>query len=533
MDSNNYTSNSNHLDPNISTNPKDVGQWEMIRDVKFEGSPTHVALLHTNKIFAYGGSSLDESKLQNPPPAEILNLETLKVSRLSMDEVKGDLWCGGHTFLEDGRLLMVGGTHYYPKRLGLFGGLNQAYTLEPDTEKWTRLNNMQIGRWYPTLLRLADNSVLTIGGLKDKFPEFWVRLQEVYQADQSWYPMQHRKLFPLYPRLHLLPDGDVFYSGVFNTHFFIPRAFPSALWSYQTRRWKPWGGNHIDKRREEGISLMLALRPPEYRAKVLVAGGGEHNKYRLLLDLLNQFGAGKLLARLPHNQALDSVERIDLSQENPTWKRDSTMCSPRIHAVGVLLPDGQVLAVGGMSHHSHYITKEDFEDQDMASKMGVLHAEIYHPEAKTWTWMAPQKRPRLYHSTALLLPDGRVISMGSNPYANIIEKSIEIYSPPYLYRSDRPVIIEYPSQLSYNQTFTLGVNQSRQVSQIVLMRPEVLTHVTNTDQRLLALEFKVLNDEKLEVQGPLKAAHMPQGFSLLFVLNNDSVPSIGKFVKVK
>ena len=209
------------------------------------------------------------------------------------------------------------------------------------------------------------------------------------------------------------------------------------------------------------------------------------------------------------------------------------MCSPRIHAVGVLLPDGQVLVVGGMSQHSHYITKEDFEDQDMANRMGVLHAEMYNPEAKTWSWMAPQKRPRLYHSTALLLPDGRVISMGSNPYANIIEKSIEIYTPPYLYQSDRPVIIEYPSQLSYHQSFTLRVNQSRQVSQIVLMRPEVLTHVTNTDQRLLALEFKVLNDEKLEVQGPIHAAYMPQGFSLLFVLNNDGVPSIGKFVKVE
>lgn len=533
MDSHNHPSQANHSDPDISTDPKEVGQWKMVCDAEFEGSPTHVALLHTNKIFAYGGSSLDESTLQSPPPAEILDLETLTVSKLPMDRVQGDLWCGGHTFLEDGKLLMVGGTQYYPKRLGLFGGLNQAYTLDPETEKWTRLDDMQLGRWYPTLLRLADNSVLTIGGLKDKFPEFWVRLQEVYRAGRGWQPMAHKKLFPLYPRLHLLPDGNVFYSGVFNTHFFMPKAFPSALWNYQTRQWQPWGGNHIEYRREEGMSLLLALRPPDYQAEVLVAGGGDHNKYRTLLDLFNQFGAGKLLARLPHNRALDSAERIDLSRGNPIWQRDSTMCSPRIHAVGVLLPDGQVLAVGGMSHHSHYTTKEDFENQDLANKMGVLHPEMYNPATKRWTWMAPQQRPRLYHSTALLLPDGRVISMGSNPYANIIEKSIEIYTPPYLHRGDRPVIIEHPAQLSYNQTFTLRVNQSRQISQVVLMHPEVLTHVTNTDQRLLELEFKVLNDETLEVQGPLNAAHMPQGFSLLFVLNNDGVPAIGKFVKVK
>ena len=532
MDSHSHSPHPNHPDPVISTAPKDVGQWQMVEGTQFSGSPTHVALLHTNKIFAYGGSSLDKDKLTKPPSAELLDLERMEITAIDTDEIKGDLWCGGHTLLPDGRLLMVGGTSYYPKRLGLYGGLNQAYMFDPVSETWARLGDMQMGRWYPTLLRLPDNSILTIGGLRDKFPEFWVRLQELYQDDQGWQAMAHKKLFPLYPRLHLLPDGDVFYSGVFNTHFFIPWAFPSALWQYQTKHWQPWGGKHTDKQREEGISLLLALRPPDYKAEVLIAGGGQHNKFRIVLDLLNQYGAAKLVARLPHNQALASVERIDLSQENPTWQRDSTMRSPRIHAVGVLLPDGQVLAVGGMSHHSHYTTREDFENKDMADQMGVLHAELYNPETRTWSWMAPQMRPRLYHSTALLLPDGRVISMGSNPYSGVIEKSIEIYSPPYLCRGDRPVIIECPSQITYNQAFTLHVNQSRQISQIVLMRLEVLTHVTNTDQRLLALGFKVLGDDSLEVQGPLKTAHMPQGYCLLFVLNNDGVPSIGKFIKI-
>jgi hypothetical protein len=208
------------------------------------------------------------------------------------------------------------------------------------------------------------------------------------------------------------------------------------------------------------------------------------------------------------------------------------MNARRIHAVGVLLPDGRVLAVGGMSGHNHYITQESFEDQHMAEKMGVLNAELYDPADRTWSWMAAQKRPRLYHSTAILLPDGRVISMGSNPYARMIEKTIEVYSPPYLFRGDRPVITAHPDKLSHGEAFRLDVNRARGVAQVVLMRPEVLTHVTNTDQRLLELEWKVLNDETIEVQGPPTRGHMPQGVAMLFVLNNDGVPSVGAFVRV-
>jgi hypothetical protein len=162
----------------------------------------------------------------------------------------------------------------------------------------------------------------------------------------------------------------------------------------------------------------------------------------------------------------------------------------------------------------------------------VLPPEIYDPRADTWTMMAMPQRPRAYHSTALLLPDGRVISMGGNPQPHVIEHSIEIFSPPYLFRSDRPVIIQVPSEISYQETFSVEVDRARQVAQVVLMRPEALTHVTNTDQRLLELAFSALGEDKLEVQSPLSRAHMPQGFALLFVLNQDGTPSVGRFIRV-
>ena len=223
----------------------------------------------------------------------------------------------------------------------------------------------------------------------------------------------------------------------------------------------------------------------------------------------------------------DTAERIDLSAPRPRWELVSKMHHPRIHANGVLLPDGNVLVVGGMSIYGGHTS-------DVHGVPGtVLEAEMYDPSANTWTRMAAQQKARVYHSTAILLPDGRVISMGSNPASKMIEKSIEIFSPPYLFRGERPVINEYPEQITHSQPFSVAVDKARQIKKVVLMGLEVLTHVTNTDQLLLELKFDAVNDEKLEIQGPPTPAHLPRGYCLLFVLNQQGVPSVGKFVKVR
>ena len=222
----------------------------------------------------------------------------------------------------------------------------------------------------------------------------------------------------------------------------------------------------------------------------------------------------------------DTAERIDLSMPTPRWGLASKMHHPRIHANGVLLPDGNVFVVGGMSTYGGHMS-------DMHGVPGaVLEAEMYDPSTNTWTRMAAQQKARVYHSTAILLPDGRVISMGSNPASKMIEKSIEIFSPPYLFRGERPVVTEFPEHIAHSQPFSITVDQARQIGKVVLMGLEVLTHVTNTDQRLLELKFRIVNDERLEIQGPPTAAHMPRGHCLLFVLNQQGVPSVGKFVKV-
>lgn len=513
-------------DQHAVEDPRLGGRWEMA-PVQMEGAATHIALLHTHKILAFGGSSQDPDALINHPPAELLDLRTWTKTSVPQAPIAGDIFCSGHTLLEDGRVLVAGGTKRYinwfiPKywRVGrvhipvgiqrgiLFEGLKDAYLFDPETESWSRLPDMIVGRWYPTLIRLADNSVLCIAGLIDRHP-WWIflRTQEVYRAG-TWSRMKAKKWFPLYPRLHLLPDGDVFYSGVYNLHFEFPWTFPSARWDHRTGRWRDVGGHHVELQREEGISVLLALRPRDnYAARVLIAGGGHYVV----------------------KTAVAECELIDLSAPVPRWQQVSSMCRARIHANGVLLPDGQVLAVGGKTGH---IKQPDSLPVTDHNREAVRTSEMFDPVSCTWRLMAKQERDRTYHSTAVLLPDGRVVSMGSNPGRRVIERSIEIYSPPYLFRGDRPAITASPNRLAHAQPVEVGTNRARQIAQVVLMRPEVVTHVTNTDQRLLELEFSVLSDERLQVQGPPTPAHMPQGYALLFLLDQDGVPSEGKFVMV-
>jgi hypothetical protein len=540
-----------HAPPETESPPEVAGKWEMIT-AEFKNSATHVALLPTNKVFIFGGSSLDRDEFDHPtlPRAEILDMNTSpwQTYPLSCEPMACDLWCGGHTFLSDGKLLFVGGTNYYPPPPDPFyGGLKEAYLFDPFSETWERLDDMQVGRWYPTLIRLADDRVLTFSGLEYRLPtdspkknvfkilyeliakidERIARVHEVFDpATKKWTPMKGERKMPLYPRMHLLPDGDIFYSGMFNTHFLTPGRFPSARWSPKTEQWTEVGGRHFKKDREEGISVLLPLHLPDYKPRVLIAGGGTHNLGRSLMTLLHSIGKdswASFFHFLTHVQ--DTAERIDLSAPEPRWELVGKMHHPRVHANGVLLPDGNVLVVGGMSSYGHI-------SQEHGVPGAVYEAEMYDPAANTWTQMAAQQKARAYHSTAILLPDGRVISMGSNPASKMIEKSIEIFSPPYLFRGERPVILECPEQIAHGQPFSMTVDKASQIKSVVLMGLEVLTHVTNTDQRFLELKFSPVKDEKLEVQGPPTPTHMTRGYCLLFVLNQAGVPSIGKFLKV-
>src|SRR6185436_992916 len=159
-----------------------------------------------------------------------------------------------------------------------------------------------------------------------------------------------------------------------------------------------------------------------------------------------------------------------------------------------VLPDGKVLATGGQ-------TKTDGVDETT----GVLPAEMWDPAANSWTTMASSRRPRLYHSSALLLPDGRVLLAGGGAYGQAPnERSGELYSPPYLFKGPRPTVTDAPTEIHYGQSFTVDTPDASRVQKVSLVRMGTVTHNFDMDQRFMNLSMTA-GTGQVSIGGPTNA----------------------------
>lgn len=502
----------------------EVGEWEPIEH-QFNYLPIHTALLHTGKVLAFAGSGNDETRLRDPYPAELFDPETGSIEVIDQD-LAGDIFCAGHAFLSDGRLLVAGGTATYDgdvsvpvlPDLPLFGGLNQAYLFSPETERWTRVGDMSAGRWYPTMVTMGDGSVLTAAGLTEHFPWVILRRIEQYTVGRGWDSLEDAgRWLPLYPRLHLLPDGNVFYAGSYNTHYTFPfslRAFPTAELDPRTGNWTDYTLPN-NEQREEGASMLLPLRPnDDYRPRVLLIGGGTSRG----------------------TEALASTEIIDLGVSEPEWRpTEESMTHARYYTYAVLLPTGDVFVAGGRSgstgHHAHDMTYEEVSGAVPTAPRAVHEAELFDPESETWMTLAPMEVDRLYHSGALLLPDGRVMMAGSNPRRRVNELRIETYRPPYFFHGPRPTVEWVPDARTYGDEMEIQTPDASGIDEVVLCRQASTTHCLTTDQRLVEVPIDDVKGDVLRTFVPENPDLLPPGYYLLFVLD-DGVPSKAPFVRI-
>lgn len=506
--------------------PAQVGMWEPVAHT-FKFLPVHVALLPTGKVLAFGGSGNDERREGHPYPAEVWDPETGE-SRTIDQPLDGDLFCAGQCFLPDGRLLVAGGTYRYDRRyFGLpvpFSGLEQAYTFDPWSEAWTRVPDMANGRWYPTLVSLEDGRILAMAGFTKRFPWAFRKDIELYARNGGWRRLRRAaRWLPLYPRLHLVPGG-VFYSGSYNTHYVFPfklKGFPTALLDPDTYRWTTIGPPNRSQR-EEGASILLPLLPPKYSARVLLVGGGTPR--------------GKL--------ATAEAEIIELSQDRPRWRQVSSMAHARYYLYSVMLPDKRVLVIGGRSGETGHHHPSPSETPSSATTRNAVHhlvpqdrlaihvAEAFNPDREEWSTLPPMTLDRLYHSNALLLPDGRVMVAGSNPDRRVNELRIEIYRPAYLFARTRPTIEAAPRTVRRGEPFEIVTQQASELTDVALLRPSATTHGLDTDQRYVGLSFRSTSSTTVEARLPPEPGIAPPGYYMLFVLS-EGVPSHGLFLSVE
>jgi hypothetical protein len=450
-----------------------VGRWTAPFDIHTIG--VHASLLHTGQVllFVYPlGGHASKAALYDPVHDLVSDSKTPN---------HRNLFCSGHSLLPDGRVLVTGGTLWGKPH---FFGTTAVDLYDPLTRQWAHGPPMAFSRWYPTNVTLPNGDVLILSGEADSLePVEAVERYEVAAGGVTTLPASATRAIHDYPRMVLLPGGKVLLAGQEEGTWLLDPA--TAAWSFV--------GNLVDGARYEGnVVLLPGLR------KVLAVGGNRADP----LEPTSSLGAPTA-----------SAEILDTAQPNPAWRATSSMHFARQHANAVLLPDGTVLEVGG--------------GQLGLYGAAVKQAELFDPATETWTVMASQHAARCYHSTALLLPDGRVLSAGMD--SGRFARTAEIYSPPYLFRGPRPTITAAPGEVAYGASFDVATPQAASIHSVALLRPASVTHANNFEQRYVALEFTA-GAQALTVRAPAAGDLAPPGWYMLFVVDTDGVPSVASWV---
>ena len=527
--------------------------WDLVTDTDGNALEArilavHAALLPSNQVLLFGGSehSFDRfSNFKGGIPLLKSQLFHLSSSLLSSIEQSPDtdLFCAGHAFMGDGRLLVAGGTKDWPisfyegapegednpnphDALNHWDGEHACWVYNHWQGRWVRVRDLAFepnadnpdaqfggGRWYPTLITLADGGVIALSGHPGKEHTVHEHINpETYSAGKDeWDVFADREMnfqYSVYPRGHLLADSRIFFASPNQNQ--QCGIYDPATGDFEAVTTLPDPeASRISER--DFSTVMLPLLPGDnYRARILAAGWADR--------------------------------ALRITVEEGSWQqagnRDWGAPPERINGCAVLLPTGQVALVGGVNR-----TESDGDLLQLDSG-AVLRSEIYTPgiswsneqydfSDETWeTDPAGQAAqvPRNYHSGALLIPDGRIITVGSNINSNtghpddVAEKRIEMYRPWYFDQNGRPQITDAPSSVTYNQNFTIGTPDAESIERVALMRLGSVTHSFDADQRYVGLQVINRTNNTITVRTPPNGGVAPPAYYMLWIVNDDGLP---------
>jgi hypothetical protein len=469
------------------------GKWGPV--VPWDIVPLHMNLMPNGKIIAWGKTDVADTmgmpRIWDPasgPPstAQMIDVDTM-------------LFCAGHALMPDGRLLVSGG-HLMDDR-----GIATTRFFSQDGA-WSAGANMAHGRWYPTVTVLADGRALTMGG-RDQ-ANLVVTTPEIWESNH-WVelPGAGTLEIPYYPRNFVDPkNGLIFYASerIQSRWFNVDGVGAGG----GRGSWTAGPIHRYGFNRDYGSAVMYDA------GKILVVGGGGNTSWPT--------------PDLKTNAPTETAEIIDLNSASPTWQFTGSMVNKRRHMNATVLPDGQVLATGG-TRGGGFV---DINEGD-----AVKAAELWNPKTGTWTTLASNTKMRVYHSVALLLPDGTVLHGSSGdamagPVPVPPERNHEIFSPPYLFKGARPTISSAPSTVTWNETFSVATPNAAQITEVRWIRLGSVTHAFDAGQRANTPSFTVMATG-VDVLAPANPNLAPPGYYQLFILNRNGVPSAGKIVRIQ
>jgi hypothetical protein len=455
-----------------SGNPAATGMWSGLVPLPIVAVDS--VLLPNGKILMWDGQSMGSNAI-------VWNYMTNSVDRVP---APANIFCSGVDQMADGRIFIAGG-HDGAAHVGL----PVANIFNPSTESWTVLPVMSFPRWYPTAtIRPSGNLIVTSGEtVCDECDE---PVQEIYSpATNSWSQLSGAPFaFPYYPHVYQLADGRVL----------VPATSEAPI-----------------------VSEVLDLRALAWTA---VGGTAALDGGSSAMYLPSKFlKMGKSVD--PDDPVVPSVATayvLDMTHASPAWRQVASMTFPRTYHDATLLPNGNVLVTGGGTTTNAIDTTH-----------AVLPAEVWSAATQTWARLASMSAPRLYHSGALLLPDGRVLVSGGGRFNDDTEPtdqfSAEFFSPPYLFKGARPTISSAPSQLTYGQNFTVHTPDAARIAKVSLIRFGSVTHDINMSQRFVPLSFSI-GTRALTIKAPANGNFAPPGNYMLFLVDSNGIPSVAALV---
>jgi len=456
--------------------PAVYGSWQRT-SYQLPMRAIHATLLRTGKVLLLAGSgNQSESFAAGSFQAGLLDPTTGSYQAL---DPPYDMFCAGHAQLPNGNVLIVGGTAGYATSDVNWKGSNRVYEFDVATGQWIARPSMAHGRWYPSSVQGPSGDVWTFAG-QDEAGRANTGVDSYLSSTGAVVPKPAWSL-PHYPGLLWTAKDRVFYAGTRSDG----AAGQPGLYNPSTGAVQPVNGITLLSQRRAAATLFAG---DASRQRALVVGGGW--------------------------PATDTTSYIDLLSATPVGVAGPRLATAKGYVGAVNLPtDGSVFQTGGGTGRDTPV----FESS-------IIRDGAVVP-------MAPNTVGPTYHSSTLLLPDGRVLTMGGDDSGAAFEMQVEVFTPPYLYRGRRPVIISAPSSVAYSRSYNLTVKGSdASLTSAWLVRPSSTTHSVDPNQRAIRLSA-TRTTTGLRFTTP-SANLAPPGYYMLFVNDAKGRPSVARWTRI-
>jgi hypothetical protein len=514
----------------------------------------HVALMPSGpagEVLLFGGD--EHWSAQQEPDGDfrktrVYDVQTHSLVSAAIPSPDTDVFCAGHAYVSDGRLLIVGGTKAWSTGHGhalAFWGHRRCWLYNPRERTWAEVAQLLPdpngdgstggGRWYPGAVTMGNGQVLALFGhvAQDDSRHRNASPERFSVGANAWFPLPklandaanyapHGGLdvrFLFFTRTFQLPDGTLFFATPMPVEFAANTSGDSD----------PTDGPHFSSRYDPAAGAYVGHKIPE------PAGYEGWSFPCVLLPLLPGDDYRPRVLHCGRSQA----QRVDLGAAAPAWQPVTTALGVnRFNSCAVLLPTGEVALVGGVENQG--------SDADQK-----LPAEIYDPginwatgqyDAGLGSWSSDGDLPttsRNYHSAAMLLPNGSVLTTAGNRNAdagdpNVVgHKNIELFEPPYP-AGARPTVSSAPAVVAYGESFRIDVSNAADIRRVALLRNGSCTHSYDHDQRYVGLQFShSAGDTFLTATAPPTGNVAPPGYYMLWVVDSAGRPcQLARFIRV-